>query len=179
MPFAVSTPILYLNADLFKAAGLDVSKPPKTWPEVIAAAKAIQKADSGATGLFFDYLITGNWGFQALLAGEGGTMMDDTEKRVTFADERGKRAAKILRSFIDAGVMKDWSRRQGEQSFIAGRVGIYVSSTSWLKGVDEKDGLRSAHGALSGGLHRKASGTRRWQCRDDHYQGPGQSTRRV
>ncbi len=34
--------------------------------------------------------------------------------------------------------MKDWSRQQGEQSFIAGRVGIYVSSTSWLKGVQEK-----------------------------------------
>lgn len=37
-PFNVSTPILYYNKDLFRAAGLNPEAPPRTWPEVGAAA---------------------------------------------------------------------------------------------------------------------------------------------
>ena len=33
-PFNASTPILYYNKDLFRAAGLDPEVAPKTWPEV-------------------------------------------------------------------------------------------------------------------------------------------------
>src|SRR5262245_15693672 len=44
IPFAISTPIMYYNADLFRKSGLDPANPPKTWPEVIAAAKKIQAA---------------------------------------------------------------------------------------------------------------------------------------
>jgi sn-glycerol 3-phosphate transport system substrate-binding protein len=39
-PFNSSTTVFYINKDAFKAAGLDASKPPTTWPEVaLAAAK--------------------------------------------------------------------------------------------------------------------------------------------
>src|SRR6266850_3774150 len=38
-PFNVSTPILYYNKDMFRAAGLDPEIAPKTWAEVGAAAK--------------------------------------------------------------------------------------------------------------------------------------------
>ncbi len=43
-PFNVSTPILYYNKDLFRAAGLDPEAAPKTWPEVGAAAKRLRAA---------------------------------------------------------------------------------------------------------------------------------------
>jgi sn-glycerol 3-phosphate transport system substrate-binding protein len=43
-PFNVSTPILYYNKDLFRAAGLDPEVAPKTWPEVGAAAKRLRSA---------------------------------------------------------------------------------------------------------------------------------------
>ena len=39
-PFNSSTTVFYINKDAFKAAGIDTSAPPKTWPEVaLAAAK--------------------------------------------------------------------------------------------------------------------------------------------
>src|SRR5438045_5144807 len=41
-PFNASTPILYYNKDLFRAAGLDPEVAPKTWPEVGAAAKKLR-----------------------------------------------------------------------------------------------------------------------------------------
>ncbi|MHB8272592.1 sn-glycerol-3-phosphate ABC transporter substrate-binding protein UgpB [Bradyrhizobium sp.] len=43
-PFNASTPILYYNKDLFRAAGLDPEMAPKTWSEVGAAAKRLRAA---------------------------------------------------------------------------------------------------------------------------------------
>jgi len=41
-PFNASTPILYYNKNMFRAAGLDPENPPKTWPELGAAAKRLR-----------------------------------------------------------------------------------------------------------------------------------------
>ena len=41
-PFNASTPILYYNKDQFRAAGLDPETPPKTWPELGAAAQRLR-----------------------------------------------------------------------------------------------------------------------------------------
>ncbi|MDR1275138.1 MAG: ABC transporter substrate-binding protein [Candidatus Accumulibacter sp.] len=140
IPFAISTPIVYYNGGLLKKAGLDPDSPPATWEALIAAAKKIQALGPEYTGMFYDYQATGNWMWQALLYSEGGSMMDEKETRVTIADAPGIRAAKLLRRFVDEGVMQDWTRLQGEQAFIAGRVGFYAASTSWLKGVQDKTG---------------------------------------
>jgi sn-glycerol 3-phosphate transport system substrate-binding protein len=43
-PFNSSTPILYYNKDLFRAAQLDDSQAPKTWPEVEAAARKLRQS---------------------------------------------------------------------------------------------------------------------------------------
>lgn len=45
-PFNSSTPILYYNKTMFRDAGLDPEVPPKTWPELGAAAKRLR--DRGA-----------------------------------------------------------------------------------------------------------------------------------
>ena len=44
MPFNSSTPVLFYNEEAFKKAGLDVNKPPKTWPEVATYARKMIKA---------------------------------------------------------------------------------------------------------------------------------------
>ena len=43
-PFNSSTTVFYFNKDAFKKAGLDENKPPKTWPEVEAAAQKLKAA---------------------------------------------------------------------------------------------------------------------------------------
>jgi sn-glycerol 3-phosphate transport system substrate-binding protein len=43
-PFNASTPILYYNKTLFRAAGLDPESPPKTWDALGAAAKRLRAA---------------------------------------------------------------------------------------------------------------------------------------
>jgi sn-glycerol 3-phosphate transport system substrate-binding protein len=44
LPLNSSTPVLYYNRDAFKKAGLDVNKPPRTWPEMGDYGKRIQAA---------------------------------------------------------------------------------------------------------------------------------------
>src|SRR6185503_14977243 len=44
LPFNASTPILYYNKDQFRLARLDPETPPRTWPEVEAAAQKLQAA---------------------------------------------------------------------------------------------------------------------------------------
>jgi sn-glycerol 3-phosphate transport system substrate-binding protein len=42
MPFNSSTAVMWYSKDAFRKAGLDPEKPPATWQEVVAAAKAIK-----------------------------------------------------------------------------------------------------------------------------------------
>jgi sn-glycerol 3-phosphate transport system substrate-binding protein len=50
MPYNSSTPIFYYNKDAFKKAGLDPEKPPKTWPEVEAAARKLLASGASKCG---------------------------------------------------------------------------------------------------------------------------------
>jgi len=43
-PLNASTPILFYNKDQFRFAGLDADNPPKTWPELEAAAEKLRQA---------------------------------------------------------------------------------------------------------------------------------------
>lgn len=137
IPFAVSTPILYYNEDLLKKANVNL-KSIDTWEGVLTACKQIHKLGNDYSGMYYDYLNTGNWMLQALIYSEGGTMMDASEKKVVFDNEQGIRAAKLFRRFIDEGGMKNWTHAQAEQAFCAGRVGFYCATTGYLKTIEDK-----------------------------------------
>jgi sn-glycerol 3-phosphate transport system substrate-binding protein len=73
VPFQNSTPLLYYSVDAFRDAGLDPDKPPATWAEWLAAAKALTKPDGQRWGLMFpgtyDYC---GWVTSALVMQNGG-----------------------------------------------------------------------------------------------------------
>ena len=68
MPFNVSTPMLYYNKDVFKAAGLDPETPPKNFDEVMEYSKKI--VESGAAPVGYAQAIYG-WFFEQQIAGQG------------------------------------------------------------------------------------------------------------
>ncbi len=76
VPFHNSTPLLYINADHFRQAGLDPDKPPRTWAELYDAARKLTKREGDRTtrwGLMmpsnYDY---GGWILEALTMSNGG-----------------------------------------------------------------------------------------------------------
>ncbi len=133
LPIAVSNPVLYINRDLFRKAGLNPDAPPKTFDELRNYAKKMTV--DGQYGVYFDYKITGNWLFQAMVETFGGNMVSPDRKTVAFDQEAGVR---VTRYWTDL-VVTDKSMplvdaNQATQSFKAGKIGMYLTTTASLRG---------------------------------------------
>ena len=135
LAFAVSTPIIYANADLVRKAGGDPNNLPKTWDDVIELARKIDALGDHIYGLYFDWSITGNWLWQALVFSHGGTMLTEDEKTVAFDGKAGVKAINILDHIVTKTNMPNITRPESRQSFAAGTIGLHITSTSQLGAV--------------------------------------------
>ena len=132
IPFWQDAVQLYYNKDLLQQAGLDPEAPPRDWPALAAAAKAIVKRDSSGklevAGLALD-----SWSiirvFQAALYGWGGTMLSADGKKSAFNSAEG---AGALQTLVDL-ILKDKLGEVGwgsefedtpDEPFIAGKQGF-------------------------------------------------------
>ncbi len=140
MAFAVSTPIIYYNVDLVRAAGGDPDNLPTTWEGVIELSNKIKALGGDTVGLFHSWAITGNWMWQALVYSHGGSMTTPDESTVAFNDENGQRAMQTFGQLISETDMPDLSHEAARQSFFAGAMGIWSESTSLLRVADENVG---------------------------------------
>jgi ABC-type glycerol-3-phosphate transport system substrate-binding protein len=99
VPTANYTMGLLYNRTLFTKAGLDPSKPPKTWDDVRAAAKKIAALGNNTVG-FADYSKNnqGGWHFTAWMYGMGGNVAvksGDTWKS-DFNNDKGRAVLNYL-----------------------------------------------------------------------------------
>lgn len=140
--FALSTPILYYNTELVKAAGGNPEQLPTSWDELIKLAGAIANPGQNRSGLFFDWTITGNWSWQALVLAHGGTMLNADESKVAFSEEPGQKAIRVLRKMVDDGKMADIQSATAFQDFFSGRLGISMQSTAQLGRYNREIGGR-------------------------------------
>jgi sn-glycerol 3-phosphate transport system substrate-binding protein len=76
VPFHNSTPLLYYNVEHFKEAGLDPAKPPRTWAEMVDAARKLTKGDRSGFMMpaGYDYL---GWLMEALSLSNGGRYFNE------------------------------------------------------------------------------------------------------
>lgn len=133
LPFNTSTIVVYYNMDLVEKAGGDPQKLPETWKEITELAAKIGDLGGGTSGIYYDYYETsGNWTFISLLESLGGAMMSSDNTTITFDEPEGVKALQVLREIGRSGFM-DMSKAQARQSFAAGKLGIFVVSTSFLK----------------------------------------------
>lgn len=156
---SVSNPVLYYNKELFKAAGLDPEKPPITFDEVREYAKKIAKAD--VSGVYFDYAISGNWLFQAMVETFGGKMVADDYKSVAFDGKNSIRALKYWTDLVNTDkTMLNVDNKQAMQSFISGKLGIYVNTVAYLTSLkkDAKFEMGIAKFPADGNKPRKIPG---------------------
>jgi multiple sugar transport system substrate-binding protein len=139
LPLGVSTPIIAYNADLVDQAGAMPNTFPKTWPEAVSLVKKITALGSGAIGGYFEYDNTGNWTYKALVATLGGSMMTSDDKSITFDNPAGREALDVLRGFGEGGQSSvDMTRDQARQAFAAGKIGLLVTSSGALPGLEKQ-----------------------------------------
>ncbi|KEY57920.1 ABC transporter substrate-binding protein [Serratia sp. DD3] len=140
--FSLSTPIIYYNADLVRKAGGDPDKFPTTWDGIFALSRKIEATTANTHGFHFDWDITGNWMWQALVFSYGGSMLDASEKTVAFNQAPGQAAIQTLANMVTEGTMRNVNSKISLQDFLSGNLGIWSHSTSRLGGVMKQVGSR-------------------------------------
>lgn len=128
IPYSISNPILYYNADLFKEAGLNPDTPPITWKEVIDAAKKI-KDKTGNPG-FFMQEYADNWAQQALIESNGGQMLkiENGKSIPTFSSKESAEAYQLLADMVKNKIAIHASNDEGFQSFLNGKLGMVITT---------------------------------------------------
>jgi multiple sugar transport system substrate-binding protein len=138
--FSVSTPIIYYNADLVTKAGGNPAALPGDWDGIFALARKIKALGGSTQGFHFDWDITGNWMWQALVFSNGGTMLTADEKKVAFDGPAGKVGIETLSRMVTEGTMRDVAQNVSLQDFTSGTMGVWGHSTSRLGGVTKQVG---------------------------------------
>ncbi|MEU8894494.1 ABC transporter substrate-binding protein [Nocardia sp. NPDC048505] len=148
VPFVFSTPVLYYNADLFGAAGLDPNQPPATWQQVTDAARAIS-AKTGKGGVYIDCLTktAKDWCFQSLVRSNGGRVISEDRRTLTYADAPAVEVTRMAQGLVDTGAMPKLAQKQGYEAFARGEIGMILETSAiqsaFVTGAKDKWDLRS------------------------------------
>lgn len=98
LPFQRSTPVLYYNKDLFTAAGLDASKGPANYAEMVADAQKLTKSDGSQWGIEISSDGIPYWLFQSFVIGNGTNVVGSAPNKVNFDDPK---VVSALQDFAD------------------------------------------------------------------------------
>lgn len=144
MPFNTSTPILYYNKDMFKAAGLDPENPPKTFDEVTAAADKLTVRDASGTvtrpgitlaiyGWFFEQFLAE----QNALFANNGNGRDGVSSAVAYTSPQGEQILNWWNDMVKAGTCGNVGRKtsDSQKAFIAGQTAMTLDSTGVLPDI--------------------------------------------
>ncbi|AXQ95529.1 ABC transporter substrate-binding protein [Cereibacter azotoformans] len=137
LPVNASSPIMYVNADLVRAAGGDPENMPTTFPDLIERAKIIHEADPRVAGMSYD--IAGwpdDWLWQAMVYQQGGRLIDPETNQVAFDNEIGLNGLTMIRRMAaEAGAPTfDWD--QARQQFGAGMTGFLFSTPAHVQTIE-------------------------------------------
>ena len=144
MPFNSSNPMLYYNMDAFKAAGLDPTKPPRTFDEVAQdAAKLVKKDASGQVTQYGVSFAIYGWFFEQFLAVSGGQYVNNGNGRdarataATFNGPQGLAVVNWWKKMYDDGVLGNYGRNTTDtrNAFVAGKTAMIVESTATLRSL--------------------------------------------
>jgi ABC-type glycerol-3-phosphate transport system substrate-binding protein len=124
---------LVYNKVLFQKAGLDVNKPPATWPEVRQAAKKISGLGGGVAG-YAEYSAgnTGGWHFTSLLYSQGGRVLSEDGKKAAFNTAEGKQVLQNLKDMrygdnsMGSRQLLQWADLLTNAA--AGKVGMFIGA---------------------------------------------------
>ncbi len=131
----VGTRAMYYNVDLFVKAGLDPMNPPKTWSEVLEAAKKINALGEDIYGFGLPagehYSPWQQWFLPAVWGNGGHVVCGENYDKACFNSPRVKEAAKFYQELSKYALKS--KQADIEKAFGEGRVGMYVGG-QWVIG---------------------------------------------
>ncbi len=138
-PFNSSTTVFYYNKDAFRQAGLDESKPPKTWPELFKAAQKLK--ESGHKAAFTtdwqswvqleSFSAWHNTLFATKDNGFGGT-----DARLAFNSPTHVQHIANLQKMVQEGTFSYGGRKSESQAkFYTGECAMFMGSSASLAAI--------------------------------------------
>jgi multiple sugar transport system substrate-binding protein len=131
LPVSTNNLELFINHDLFEAAGLDPANPPTTWSELAEMATACANPDEGIIGMeLFTQPGEGlTWQFQVYLWAAGGDFLTDDMTQAAFNSDAGVQALQFWLDLIDSGAytLSDWGLFGNQQACM-------VMDGTWMVG---------------------------------------------
>jgi multiple sugar transport system substrate-binding protein len=132
LPVSTNNLELFINQDLFEAAGLDPNTPPSTWTELADYATRCANPEQGVVGMeLFTQPGEGlTWQFQVYLWQAGGEFLTEDLSQAAFNSDAGRRALQFWLDLIDSGAytISDWGL------FGQGKA-CMVMDGSWMVGI--------------------------------------------
>ncbi|KUK80438.1 MAG: Putative Glycerol-3-phosphate-binding periplasmic protein [Mesotoga prima] len=127
-PLNCSTPLMYINRDLFKQAGLDPDNPPKTWTEVYAAAKQIKTLGEDIFGYRFG---SDDWLLEAYIWQFGGQIISEDGREMLIYSPETVAAWNFFQKGVREGIFI-FGVSGGNELDLSGRIAMVVRSTGSL-----------------------------------------------
>jgi len=149
IPLSLQGYLVMYDAEAFAAAGLDPDDPPSTWEEIRDAAETLTERDgSGAitrSGLLLpSQALARQQSFLTLLAGEGGTLLDEAGSEATFASDEGVDALDFFAGLysgddaVSTGLGEDYlNAPAAQQPLVLGTAAMTVQSSSGMEKILE------------------------------------------
>lgn len=134
LPYTVSIPTVFYNADLFRAAGLDPDAPPVTITEVAQAAAAITAA--GSYGVYFGIVDSGKSDYvtQSVINSAGGAIVD-ADGEVTLDSPKAIAGLQAIQDLTTEGLQPAVAIDDAVAAFSSGKLGMLVMSTAVLGSI--------------------------------------------
>jgi multiple sugar transport system substrate-binding protein len=131
LPWAVGTRALFWNKALFARAGLDTSKAPETWDELLAASRKINALGGGIAGYGVNagerYVLFKK--FMPFAWSNGGQLLTPDGKASAFGSPQNVQALAYFLELAKAGRVD--RQDQLDEAFMQGKLGAQVSG-AWL-----------------------------------------------
>jgi multiple sugar transport system substrate-binding protein len=134
LPWLMATPVLFYNASLFKAAGLDPTSPPATVAQVKADALAI-KHKTGQAGAYFAVVDPGNSDYltESVLNSAGGSLVSSA----SVDSAPMVKAMGAMQDLTTSGAQPAVQFDSAESAFEAGKLGMLVYTAAALPTLDK------------------------------------------
>jgi multiple sugar transport system substrate-binding protein len=156
IPYVFSTPVLWVNDTLLRAAGiapatLDVS----SWEKLTAAAERVT-AHTGKPSVSISCIMTGgNWCMQSLFRSGGAQVLSDDRTTIEFGSDAAIATVQTFRDMYDAGVLANEDNATQPTNFVKGdaiafHVNTSVYQSTYIGGAAANGGWELAARHLPG-----------------------------
>lgn len=139
MAYSLSNPVMYYNADMFVAAGLDPETPPTTWEGWLEIAPTLSEANGGIPVFNFGYGAD-NWILQAFVESNGGRMLvcTDGEYRSGLDSAEAAAGLQAWADVILSGQSINAGYSEATPAFIAGETATYTYTIAGRGGIQSQ-----------------------------------------